>query len=111
MSVQHGKNQAAKFFCEYCGAEVPQHAKLCKKCGRFFSSVRCPMCGKSGNASVFTNGCPYCGYAVGKRQPAPEIAAVSAKTRREDPLPTWLYLLCAGVFIGLVSAFIFALYR
>ena len=36
---------SAKFFCESCGAEVPRNARFCKKCGRFFASVRCPNCG------------------------------------------------------------------
>ncbi|MCR5385642.1 MAG: zinc ribbon domain-containing protein [Treponema sp.] len=53
----------AKFFCENCGEEVPQNARFCKKCGRFFSAVRCPKCGKVGSAHSFTNGCPRCGYA------------------------------------------------
>ena len=58
--------QSAKFFCENCGAEVPQDAKVCKHCGKFFSSVRCPVCGTTGTPSKFSNGCPKCGYAVGK---------------------------------------------
>lgn len=55
--------KAAKFFCENCGAEVPQNAKVCRHCGRFFSSVRCPKCGLTGRPDTFTNGCPECGYA------------------------------------------------
>lgn len=53
----------AKFFCENCGEEVPQNARFCKKCGRFFSAVRCPACGKVGSSHAFVNGCPACGYA------------------------------------------------
>lgn len=53
----------AKFFCENCGEEVAQNARFCKKCGRFFSSVRCPKCGKVGSAHAFSKGCPQCGYA------------------------------------------------
>ena len=60
--------QTAKFFCENCGAEVPQNARVCKHCGKFFSSVRCPVCGTTGTAAKFTNGCPNCGYAVGQGQ-------------------------------------------
>ena len=56
--------QKAKFFCENCGAEVPADAHMCKNCGRFFSSVRCPNCGASGSASKFAKGCPVCGYAT-----------------------------------------------
>lgn len=53
----------AKFFCENCGEEVKQNARFCNKCGRFFSAVRCPACGKIGSSHAFTNGCPSCGYA------------------------------------------------
>ena len=56
--------QKAKFFCENCGAEVPADARVCKNCGRFFSSVRCPVCGAGGSASKFSKGCPVCGYAM-----------------------------------------------
>ncbi|WP_455156498.1 zinc ribbon domain-containing protein, partial [Treponema socranskii] len=56
--------QRAKFFCENCGAEVPADARVCKNCGRFFSSVRCPACGATGSASKFAKGCPVCGYAT-----------------------------------------------
>lgn len=57
------KGKQAKFFCENCGEEVAQNARFCKKCGRFFSAVRCPACGKVGSAHAFVNGCPSCGYA------------------------------------------------
>lgn len=53
----------AKFFCENCGEEVAQNARFCNKCGRFFSAVRCPQCGKVGSSHSFINGCPACGYA------------------------------------------------
>ena len=62
------KKQSAKFFCENCGAEVPQNARVCKHCGKFFSSVRCPVCGTTGSPGKFANGCPNCGYAVGQGQ-------------------------------------------
>lgn len=62
------KKQTAKFFCENCGSEVPQSARVCKHCGKFFSSVRCPVCGTTGTAAKFTNGCPNCGYALGNGQ-------------------------------------------
>ena len=51
----------AKFFCENCGEEVAQNARFCNKCGRFFSAVRCPQCGKVGSSHSFVNGCPSCG--------------------------------------------------
>ena len=66
----------AKFFCENCGAEVAQNARFCGKCGRFFSSVRCPVCGKTGSSNMFANGCPSCGYGS-KEQPG-GVAGLSA---------------------------------
>lgn len=57
--------KSAKFFCENCGAEVPQNAKVCRYCGKFFSSVRCPVCNATGTPEQFTKGCPVCGYAEG----------------------------------------------
>ncbi|GMO47734.1 MAG: zinc ribbon domain-containing protein [Treponemataceae bacterium] len=110
MTPRYEKSAAAKFFCEYCGAEVSSNAKICKKCGKFFLSVRCPECGKTGNAAIFANGCPGCGYAAGKERPAAKTAAVSVKPGRKDPLPSWLYILCAGALIVLAGAFIFAAY-
>ena len=70
------KKQSAKFFCENCGAEVPQNARVCRHCGKFFSSVRCPVCGTTGSPGKFANGCPTCGYAVGKGE---KITAPSQK--------------------------------
>ena len=70
----------AKFFCENCGAEVAQNARFCGKCGRFFSSVRCPVCGKTGSSNMFANGCPSCGYG-GKEQLG--VAGMSAEEARE----------------------------
>lgn len=59
--------QKAKFFCENCGEEVPEKARFCKHCGKFFTSVRCPKCGATGPSSAFAKGCPNCGYANGGR--------------------------------------------
>jgi rRNA maturation protein Nop10 len=98
--------RAAKFFCEYCGAEVPQHARVCKKCGRFFLSVRCPACGKTGNAVAFSDGCPFCGYAAKSAPPPPAEIAVKppAASGRNDPLPAWLYIVCALACIAVLGA-------
>lgn len=58
------RKKEAKFFCESCGAEVAKNARVCSTCGKFFSSVRCPKCGRTGSNEDFSNGCPTCGYAV-----------------------------------------------
>ena len=57
-------NAEAKFFCESCGSEVPSKAKVCPVCGKFFASVRCPKCGRTGASEEFIKGCPTCGYAM-----------------------------------------------
>ncbi len=60
------KQKKAKYFCENCGSEVPAKAKFCPKCGKFFSSVRCPECSYTGDTKEFIHGCPNCGYAMNK---------------------------------------------
>ena len=57
-------NNKAKYFCENCGSEVLANARFCPKCGKFFSSVRCPACGHMGTVKDFKNGCPSCHYAM-----------------------------------------------
>lgn len=106
-------NPTAKFFCESCGAEVPRNARFCKKCGRFFASVRCPNCGATGSPDKFKKGCPECGYTVENGAPAKaEKNRVSRKTKKgflsairgksgafggaekaDDALPAWVYVL------------------
>ena len=48
-----------KFFCDFCGNEVKPNAKSCPKCGKFFESVRCPRCNKTGKQSEFLAGFLY----------------------------------------------------
>ena len=121
----------AKFFCENCGAEGPADAHMCKNCGRFFSSVRCPNCGASGSASKFAKGCPVCGYAtdsgtfnieayseeekeeVRRRLSDAEqkkikgaFAAYELKRARGSgsALPLWVYAVTLTVLFGVVAA-------
>lgn len=111
--------QKAKFFCENCNNEVPADAKFCNKCGKFFYSVRCPMCGKTGNQNLFLNGCPQCGYAVGSSSDYynslsksdknnstrhMDYAGNSNKKKKtgEDPLPVWVYLLCGLTLLSII---------
>ncbi|MBQ7158318.1 MAG: zinc ribbon domain-containing protein [Treponema sp.] len=116
-------NPSAKFFCESCGAEVPRNARLCKKCGRFFSSVRCPNCGATGTPDTFKNGCPKCGYTVDGNSNETENnkdEKVSRKTKNrfksairskssafnggstDETLPFWMYILTGLILIGLL---------
>lgn len=117
------KSEQAKFFCESCGKEVKQNAKVCTYCGKFFSSVRCPNCGKTGSTSEFENGCPDCGYAVGK---TPKISNIknnyqnkktsslfnniinnknNNNTQNSDSLPLWMYLVSIFVLIVVLICF------
>lgn len=121
-------NVKAKFFCENCNAEVPENARFCKNCGRFFSSVRCPKCGTTGSSNRFANGCPECGYASvntmadangskkNKTKIFPKLkfrfhgnSSENSRTKKSghaDPLPIWIYLL---VLVALVVIFVTAL--
>lgn len=117
--------KSAKFFCENCGAEVPKDARMCRHCGRFFSSVRCPQCGTTGSTNKFSNGCPTCGYALGptKGKSSTSLKNISEKkagyfskralkneinkrynsingieTKGDESLPFWMYIF---IFIAL----------
>ncbi|MCR5495463.1 MAG: zinc ribbon domain-containing protein [Treponema sp.] len=114
------KNTKAKFFCQNCGSEVPENAKLCTKCGKFFISVRCPSCGYTGTSKEFKEGCPQCGYAMGKKKQTAFTTTDRAKAlnmmfsnakaysnqkavKHSESLPVWIYaftfsLLCIVVF-------------
>lgn len=113
-------SRQAKFFCEHCGEEVPQSARFCRKCGRFFASVRCPACGFTGKQEQFSKGCPKCGYAVGgshkggsrglaNGRPAkskgrfpfhpPKFSGDRAR-QQEDSLPGWVYAFTIAILFG-----------
>lgn len=122
----------AKFFCENCGAEVAQNARFCKKCGRFFSSVRCPVCGKTGSSNAFVNGCPSCGYAgkdkggvasfdtIEQARNASEKKGhfffhkkhpASGESPREKPsadgsLPLWIYAVTVCALLGIIAGLV-----
>ena len=112
------KNKKAQFFCENCGAEVPENARLCKNCGKFFISVRCPNCGATGNTKDFEKGCPHCGYAKGGTTESSQTPSIKTKKRsfkihlpafgvraqgsRETTLPLWIYLITAAGLCGVL---------
>ena len=100
-------NKPAKFFCENCGAEVPREAKMCRHCGRFFSSVRCPQCGTTGSPAKFASGCPNCGYAVSSISKS--HVKKNAKRRKnsiDESLPWWIYFFVALVLFGVLALFL-----
>ena len=86
------------YYCEGCGLEVRKDARICPRCGRFFSSVKCPRCGYVGKADDFAEGCPDCGYAeAAKPNPEPmRPMAVEA-----PPIPWWAFAAAALVILGL----------
>ena len=106
------KFEKAKFYCESCGAEVPQNARVCTNCGKFFSSVKCPKCGRTGKTEEFIHGCPKCGYAVsnyhhsnlGLNNGSYGAGGSLFKRRRfvDSGLPIWVYIICIVVLIILV---------
>ena len=119
----------AKFFCENCGTEVAQNARLCKKCGRFFSSVRCPVCGKTGSSNAFLNGCPSCGYAGKDKGGIASFSTIeqarnaaekkghfflhknpskheSARTFRDGNLPVWIYAVTICALLGIIAGLV-----
>jgi hypothetical protein len=88
-----------RYFCEFCGLEVRKNAKICPRCGRFFSSVKCPRCGYSGRTEDFDSGCPVCGYAdVANAAPEP----TRPPPVEAPPLPVWAYVAALAVLAGLV---------
>jgi predicted amidophosphoribosyltransferase len=95
-----------RYFCEHCGKEVRRDAPLCPYCGRFFSSVRCPKCGFSGDVAEFDSGCPVCGYAEAATA-APEPFKAPPET--VTPLPIWVYIAAAAALVAAVLLLLQAL--
>lgn len=119
----------AKFYCESCGSEVNKNARFCSKCGKFFSSVRCPKCGRTGKTEEFKHGCPDCGYAVSsgngnftnhnQNQNSNISQAYSIKNNYifnrilnrnknnnlDSGLPLWIYIICIVLLVILIFCF------
>jgi hypothetical protein len=102
-----------KFLCENCKTEVSARDRVCPKCGRFFSDVRCPRCNFTGAAEVFYAGCPQCGYldpafqaggaAVEILDPAIFETDPSPETPREKQPPPWFFL-ALTIGLGIILA-------
>lgn len=112
-----------KFFCENCGTEVKHNAKICSKCGRFFSAVRCPCCAYMGEAALFRQGCPNCGYAGSWRNTGaegdftvenlddePGRRRVGDRSAGASSIPGWVYWL-AMALLGVAFLVLVAIYR
>jgi predicted RNA-binding Zn-ribbon protein involved in translation (DUF1610 family) len=91
------------YTCEHCGAEVGRNDKICRACGHFFTSVKCPRCGYSGAVKDFDSGCPVCGYAERMNAESDPVSASNLPVHERaqpTPLPMWVYLI-----VGLVAVF------
>ena len=130
MARKFKKTKEAKFYCESCGSQVPRNSKVCPTCGKFFASVRCPKCGRTGSNDDFKNGCPACGYAVNpdsllggataypkssssaknikfKNNSGSNFSSLFNKSNKRksyssDSLPVWVYISTVLVLIILV---------
>lgn len=105
--------KAAKYYCEKCGAEVKRTASNCPSCGMPFSAVKCPRCSFVGEAGLFEDGCPSCGYTAasfdtGKLRQAPQVAGRSREYPKKGA-PGWFYWLLGGILIVLLVVFIVTL--
>ncbi len=124
-------SKKAKFFCENCGSEVAAKARFCPKCGKFFSSVRCPNCGKMGTVEDFKRGCPSCHYAMSHSdlygEEADYDSFTGTNTNRSgktsvnggkefgsgfrknktttDEAPLWVYVASLVVLLGIIAVF------
>ncbi|MCL2067006.1 MAG: zinc ribbon domain-containing protein [Treponema sp.] len=101
-----------RFFCDNCGSEVVKNAKACPRCGRFFSSVRCPSCGFSGEDDLFLRGCPSCGYSAppGKKERAP-FGRTPFDRAAPPPLPAWKYIVIIAALFVVFAALAFLITR
>ncbi|MBP5696189.1 MAG: zinc ribbon domain-containing protein [Treponema sp.] len=117
----------AKYFCENCGSEVAANARCCPRCGKFFSSVRCPACGHMGTVHDFKYGCPVCHYAmteedingtsVGAEKSDRDVRSKKKKSKAKktaghefssgkilgDDVPAWLFVVSVIVLIGILA--------
>jgi predicted RNA-binding Zn-ribbon protein involved in translation (DUF1610 family) len=101
----------AKFFCDNCGAEVPLQAPSCPRCGRPFSSVRCPKCGFAGPPRAFSSGCPSCGYAA-PREEGKRSEEGNQGTKPTFPIPKAVYTSAAiGLAVLLLASILVLVLR
>jgi len=103
--------KSPKFFCDNCGAEVDRNLRSCPQCGRFFSSVRCPACGFSGEEALFKDGCPSCGYSapasVNRNKALRDKAKVPSSPA--GPLPLWVYIVSAFALLAVLVSLVLLL--
>ena len=104
--------KSVKFYCEFCGEQVRASDKVCSHCGSFFTKVRCPACSFEGDAKLFQQGCPACGYsepenigaatkkAKSKDRVTFTIDQVFSKKKKAFTFPFWAVWIVAGLVTG-----------
>ena len=100
----------ARFRCDNCGRHVPLEHDTCPHCGRRFTAVVCPVCNFEGDASLFGNGCPSCGYR-GTANRSGAAAETQPRKRRKPPLPTRFYVWSSAVLLLVLLVLLFLLLR
>ncbi|MDR3325483.1 MAG: hypothetical protein LBS82_05835 [Spirochaetaceae bacterium] len=93
------KQKKPRFVCDNCGAEIAASEKRCPQCSRYFSSIRCPKCGFTGQEEQFLGGCPGCGAA--------KTRSVKKAPPPKPELPTWAYAVAIGVMVLALSLLFF----
>jgi len=78
--------------CHWCGASIPDGAKVCPHCRARLKRgvIRCPYCKEKIRAGL--NLCPYCGYELGRRR-----------------LSTWLVVGVSGAVVAIAALALFFL--
>lgn len=72
-------------FCMSCGAEMPDHAGFCPKCGSKVEIPQCPVCGREVDFGV--DFCMYCGAKLIEEPPVTVMA--EAPQPQGEPFSTW----------------------
>lgn len=94
----------ARYFCDFCGEEVPANTTRCPGCAKLFTAVKCPKCGYMGKAEDFNSGCPSCGYLMDKK----ELDKEASKPVKKAPLfKPWIYRVA---LVALASLLLFLLF-
>jgi uncharacterized membrane protein YvbJ len=104
------------FVCEKCGNAVRRNATVCDFCGQVFSGIKCPRCGFSGDADLFSDGCPVCGFtgsfgaekADKNREPKKTKLSYVTPKKEKKMLPLFIYRILGIIaFILIVILVIF----
>jgi uncharacterized membrane protein YvbJ len=105
--------------CEKCGHSVPRNAQRCTYCGQPFNGIKCPRCEFQGDAGLFSQGCPACGFAgdidgistknnPGQHNKKPE-SDFGKKKKNKKMLPLFIYRI-AGIIVFLLIVTIVILF-